>query len=130
MVLEVFLMSAHNSLVATYADSRLATVDIDKLHSVGFDMHKLHLVAKHRHPASVDGVPVVESLAALDLEICDCIPEQDLVGYESELEAGRWILVAHGSPDEIEQARYVAESTHPTSWDGVADTAVYYGCAD
>lgn len=122
-------MSAHNSLVATYADHRLAQVDIDKLHHAGFDMNKLRLVAQD-DPGAMDGVPVVASLGQLDLALCECIPEQDLVAYESELKAGRWILVAHGTPDEIEQARSIAESTHSPSWDGVADAAIYYGCAD
>lgn len=123
-------MSAHNSLVATYADHHLVKVEIDRLHSMGFDLHKLHVVAPARHPQEVEGVPVVESLGDLDLDVCECIPEDDLVDYESELKAGRWILVAHGTPDEIEHVRQVAEATHPTSWDGVADATVYYGCAD
>jgi len=126
---EGFIMSAHNSLVATYADHHLARVDIDKLRGAGFDLGKLRLVAQG-YPIAVDGVPVVASLGELEPPWFECIPEHDLVDYEAELKAGRWLLVAHGSPDEIELARDVAESTHPTGWDGVADTAVYYGCAD
>lgn len=122
-------MSAHNSLVATYADHHLARVDIGKLHHAGFDMGKLHLVAQG-YPIAVDGVSVAASLGQLDLVLCECIPEGDIVDYESELKAGRWILVAHGTPAEIEQARNIAELTHSPSWDGVADVTVYYGCAD
>jgi hypothetical protein len=122
-------MSAHNSLVATYADHHLARVDIDKLHHAGFDLSKLRLVAQG-YPIAVDSVPVLASLGQLDLNLCECIPEEDIVDYESELKAGRWILVAHGTPDEIEQARNIAESTHSPSWDGVADATIYYGCAD
>lgn len=123
-------MSAHNSLVATYVNHALAQMEVARLHQAGFDMSKLHLVAQNRHPVSVYGVPVVESLGELDPEICDCIPEGDLVDYESELRAGRWILVAHATPGEIDEVRDLAESAHPTSWDGVADSTVYYGCRD
>ena len=122
-------MSAHNSLVATYADHHLARVDIDKLQSAGFDMNHLRLVA-HGYPIAVPGVPVLNSLGDLELPLFDCIPEGDLVDYEAALDAGRWILVAHGSPAEIDQAWQVAEATHPTNWEGVADATVYYGCAD
>jgi hypothetical protein len=122
-------MSAHNSLVATYANHRLARVDIDKLQSAGFDMNKLCLVVQG-YPIGMNGIPVVESLGALDAALFECIPEEDLVDYESELKAGRWILVAHGTREEIDQAWHVAESTHATSWDGVADATVYYGCND
>jgi hypothetical protein len=122
-------MSAHNSLVATYADHHLARVDIDKLRTAGFDMRKLRLVARG-YPIAVENVPVLASLGELDPDLCECIPESDLVDYEAELHAGRWLLVTHGTPEEIEQARRLAESTHVTSWDGVADATVYYGCAD
>lgn len=122
-------MSVHNSLVATYADHHLARVDIDKLQHLGFDLSNLRLVARG-YSIAVDSVPVVASLGELDLALCECIPEEDIVGYEAELKAGRWILVAHGTPDEIEQAKEVAESTHAPSWDGRADATVYYGCAD
>ena len=123
-------MSAHNSLVATYADHALAQMEIARLAQAGFDMSKLRLVAQDNHPVSVYGVPVVESLGALAPDICECIPEGDLVDYESELRSGRWILVAHATPAEIDQVRDLAETAHPTSWDGVADSTVYYGCID
>lgn len=122
-------MSAHNSLVASYADHHLAVVEIDRLENAGFDMSKLWLVAQG-HPVTASGVSVVASLGELDAPVVDCIPEKDVVDYEAELKAGRWLLVAHGSPEEIAVVQNVAESTHPTGWDGVADSTVYYGCAD
>lgn len=122
-------MSAHNSLIASYADHHLAIVEIDRLQSAGFDVRKLWLVAQG-HPTTPSSVPVVGSLGDLDVPLFDCIPEKDLVDYEAELKAGRWLLVAHGSPDEIALVQNLAESTHPTSWDGMADSAVYYGCGD
>jgi hypothetical protein len=122
-------MSAHNSLIASYADHRLAVVEIDRLRNAGFDTGKLRLVAQG-YPIAAGGVPVVASLGELDVPLVDCIPEEDLVDYEAELKAGRWLLVAHGSPEDIAMVQDVAETTHPTSWDGKADSTVYYGCAD
>ena len=122
-------MSDHNSLVASYADHRLALTEIERLRTAGFDLNKLWLVARER-PAVAQGVSVVASLGDLDLPLFDCIPEKDLADYEAEVQAGRWLLLAHGSPEEIELAHTLAESTHPTGWDGVADSTVYYGCAD
>jgi len=37
---------------------------------------------------------------------------------------------AQGSPDEIEQAKRIADCTHPASWVGLAEAAVYYDCTD
>lgn len=122
-------MSAHNSFIASFADHRLAVVEIDRLQRAGFDIGKLRLVAQG-YPVAAGGVPVAASLGDLDVPLVDCIPEKDLVDYEAELKAGRWLLVAHGSPDEIALVQNLAEETHPTSWDGAADSAVYYGCGD
>lgn len=122
-------MSAHNSLVASYADHHLALTEIEQLRNAGFDLNKLRLVARER-PEAAHGVAVVPSLGDLDLPLFDCIPEKDWSDYEAEVSAGRWLLLAHGSPEEIELAHRLAESTHPTTWDGAADSTVYYGCTD
>lgn len=125
-------MSMHNTFVATYAQPRLAEIDLDKLQHAGFDFRKLRIIthdpqriAEQRRLA-----PVLGSFGDLDEKYFGCIPEQDIAGYEAELDTGHLFLIAHGEPEEIEQAKRIAESTHPTSWDGLADAAVYYGCGD
>jgi len=125
-------MSMHNTFVATYAQPRLAEIDLDKLLKAGFDMHKLRIVS---HDASrlaeqQQLAPVLGSFGDLDADLFGCIPEDDIVNFEAELDTGRLFIVAHGSPDEIEQAKTIADSTHPASWDGQAEAAVYYGCSD
>jgi hypothetical protein len=122
-------MSAHNSLVATYRNRHLAEVDIRKLQNAGVALSRLSVVIANR-PGAMDGVTVVDSFGALDESLYRCIPEQDLVDYESELHAGRVILIAHGTPEEIDKAHRIAEEIHPESWEGAADSSVYYGCPD
>lgn len=125
-------MSMHNTFVATYAQPRLAEIDLDKMQQAGFDLGKLRIVthdperiAEQRRIA-----PVLGSFGDLDQDFFGCIPEQDLVDFEAELGTGHLFIVAHGEPEEIEQAKRIAESTHPTSWDGQADASIYYGCQD
>ncbi|MBT9613462.1 MAG: hypothetical protein IV108_09390 [Burkholderiales bacterium] len=125
-------MSMHNTFVATYAQQHLAEIDLEKMQSAGFDMHKLRIVSHHpnRMVKQQRLAPVLGSFGELDAAFFGCIPEEDIVNFEAELGTGRLFIVAHGSPDEIEQAKRIADSTHPASWDGLAEAAVYYGCTD
>jgi hypothetical protein len=125
-------MSAHNSFVATYADRGLAELDLERMRDAGFDMSKLRVIAHDPYRITKQRrlPPLLGSFGELEAEFFGCIPEEDIVDYEAELGTGRLFVVAHGSPEEIEQAKRIADSIHPTSWDGLADSAVYYGCAD
>jgi len=125
-------MSMHNTFVATYAHQRLAEIDFEKMQNAGFDLNKLRVVTHHpdRLAKPLWSAPVLGSFGELEDEYFGCIPEEDVVDFEAELGRGRLFIVAHGSPEEIEQAKRIADSTHQTSWDGLADAAVYYGCAD
>ncbi len=119
-------MSAHNSLVATYANPRLAEADVRKLQRAGFDMNSLSVVG-HRH---LEDTPVAADFDVLDSTLCDCIPSDVLRDYTAEMDAGRMVLVAHGSADEIARAQRLVAGEHPESWDSSADYTVYYGCGD
>lgn len=125
-------MSMHNSFVATYAHHGLAEIDIEKMQNAGFDMNRVRVIARNPHHIAEQWrlAPVLSSFGELDAEFVECIPEEDIVDYEAELGTGRLFIVAHASPDEIEQAKRIADSSHQTSWDGIADSAIYYGCAD
>lgn len=125
-------MSLHNTFVATYAQPRLAEIDIEKMQKAGFDLLKLRIVTQNpeRIVEQRRLAPVLGSFAELDEDFFGCIPEQDIADYEAELGTGHLFLVAHGAPDEIEQAKRIADSTHPSSWDGQADATIYYGCGD
>lgn len=125
-------MSAHNSFVANYIDSKLAELDLEKIQSAGFDMSKFRIISRYKAPSAkrYSPLPVLHSFGDLDVDFIECIPEEDLVDYESELATGHLFVVAHGLPEEVEQAKRVADATHPASWDGIAESTVYYGCAD
>ena len=125
-------MSLHNTFVATYAHHKMAELDIENMQNAGFDMQKLRIIShKPYHIAEQRRIaPVLNSFGELEAAFFACIPEQDIVDFEAELGTGRLFIVAHGSPEEIEQAKRIADAIHPTSWDGLADAAVYYGCND
>ncbi len=125
-------MSLHNTFVAAYAQQHLAETDLQKMKKAGFDLNKLRIVTHHPERLGKQQriAPVLSSFGELDAAYFGCIPEQDIVDYEAGLGTGRLFIVAHGSPEEIEQAKRIADSTHQPSWDGLADAAVYYGCAD
>jgi len=123
-------MSLHNTFVAGYAQRRLAEIDLGKMLDAGFDLSQLCIVSHYQPALPSDTTSVLHSFDELEPECYGCIPEHDIVDYEAELDTGRLFIVAHGTPDEVERAKIIADSTHPTNWDGFADTAVYYGCDD
>lgn len=125
-------MSEHISLVATFGDRSLAETTIEKLQEAGFDMSKLSVVEKHRQATVGDlkGASTVSGLNALDVAQYSCIPKESIPDYEAELEIDKLLLVAHGTADEIAEARRIIDSAHPEGWDGNVGCAVYYGCLD
>ncbi len=122
-------MSTNNSLIATYANHGVAKDTIRKLEHAGYDMNKLFVVARDKDP-SLAGVAVVGALSDLGAEQFSCIPSEYLPNYEAELKVDRVLLVAHGTPEEIDRARGVIDSTHPEGWNGNVGAAVFYGCVD
>lgn len=122
-------MSEHNSLVATFVNHKLARATVRKLHESGFDMKKLCIVAQDEDE-QMSGATVVRDLSELGWDQLSCIPRENLPDYAAELKVDRMLLVAHGSPDEIYQARSVIDASHPEAWDGNVGCSIYYGCAD
>ncbi len=119
-------MSAHNSLVATYATPRLADADIHKLQRAGFDLNHLSAIGRQH----LESIPVAAGFDALDSALCECIPADVLRDYAAETDAGRTILIAHGDADEIDRLRHIVAGGQPENWDRSADYAVFYGCGD
>jgi hypothetical protein len=125
-------MSANNSLVATFADPDLAEATILKLQHSGVDMSKMAIVGR--------GQPIMAGelretlrlggMRSLSAEQASCIPVDNLEVYEAELGANRVLLVAHGTPDEVDLTKRIIESVHPESWDGKVGCSIYYGCGD
>ena len=124
-------MSGHNSLIATYANHHVAETALKKLHNAGFDMHKLSIVEKNQPSVTeMEGATVLGNLSALDTTQYTCIPRERLPDYEAELNVDRMLIVAHGTPDEIDLAKHIIDSVHPESLDGKVSCTVYYGCMD
>ena len=126
-------MSAHNSIVATYASRNLAETAVAKLQGGGFDMSKLFVAARDSHNlvGKPEGATVTGELGALDETLYRIgIPKEDVLDYESEFKTDRLLLAAHGTPGEIARAKSIIDSTHLDSWDGDIGCAVYYGCLD
>jgi hypothetical protein len=123
------IMSAHNSIITTYASRRLAEADVNRLQTAGFDISTVSIIGKQLHPGDL-GAVVLGELRALDGASYSCIPREDIADYEAELGAGRVVLAVHGTADEVERARSIIESVHPLSWDRSVEPTVYYGCTD
>lgn len=126
-------MSAHNSIVATYATRNLAKTAVARLQGAGFDMSKLYVAARDRHNlvGESEGATVIGELGTLDKTLYRIgIPRESILDYESEFKTDRLLLAVHGTDGEIEQAKRIIDTTHPDSWDGNVGCAVYYGCSD
>lgn len=126
-------MSAHNSLVASYAKRGMARDAIMKLHGAGFDMHKLFVAARDGRSAigASEGATVINGLDTLDATLSQIgIPRESVLDYESELKVDRLLLAAHGTASEIAQAKSIIDAGHPDGWNGNVGCAVYYGCYD
>lgn len=120
-------MSSHNSLVASYTSHRLAENTVRKLHQAGFDEHKLSIIGGGRHKfGELDGASVFDNLGALDKVQYACIPRERVHDYADELNADKLILFAHGTPDEIVQAKKIIDLTYPDN----QEYEIYYGCTD
>ncbi|WP_020604619.1 general stress protein [Spirosoma spitsbergense] len=58
--------------------------------------------------AALEGAIVVGGLTALGAALYSLgIPKNSILTYETELKAGKFILVAHGNDDEVENARNI-----------------------
>lgn len=126
-------MSAHNSIVATYASHRLGGATVSKLQQAGFDMTKLFVAAKNQHnPAGESGTMfTIGDLDALDDLLYQIdIPKESVIDYELEFKNDRLLLAAYGSASEIDLAKDVIATTHPDGWNGNVGCVVYYGCHD
>lgn len=125
-------MSENISLVATYANHDLAKSTAAKLKVSGFDVRNLSIVRNDSsdHVGEIEGAAVLNRMEALNQAQYACIPQDRINDYDAELKADRLLIVAHGTAEEIAQAKSIIDATHPESWNGKVDCTVYYGCVD
>jgi hypothetical protein len=61
---------------------------------------------------AIEGAAVVGGLSALGAAIFSLgIPKDSVVNYESDLKAGKYIMVAHGTTKDIKSAKEIAKNT-------------------
>ena len=62
--------------------------------------------------AGLEGAAVVGGLSALGAGLSSIgIPKDSIVKYETALKAGRFVVIAHGTADEVAKARGILEAT-------------------
>jgi hypothetical protein len=70
---------------------------------------------------ALEGAVVVGGLSALGAALVSLgIPKNSALAYETEIQAGKFLLVAHGMPSEVARARALLEQTNHQ---GVAEHA-------
>jgi hypothetical protein len=61
---------------------------------------------------ALEGAVVVGGLSALGAGLYSFgIPKDSVVNYETSLKAGKFLLIAHGTADEVEQARQILQNS-------------------
>jgi hypothetical protein len=72
--------------------------------------------------AGLEGAAVVGGLSALGAGLYSIgIPENSIVQYEAALKSDKFLVIAHGTADEVAKAKGIIETT------GAAQTAVHSG---
>ena len=64
----------------------------------------------------LEGAVVVGGLSALGAALYGIgIPKDSIMQYETALKAGQFVVIAHGTPDEVTKARRILETTGAAS---------------
>jgi hypothetical protein len=67
---------------------------------------------------ALEGAVVVGGLSALGAGLYSIgIPKDSIVRYETALKADKFIVLAHGTAEEVSNARNIIETTHPLEFD-------------
>lgn len=68
--------------------------------------------------AGVEGAVLVGGLSALGAALFGIgIPKDSVILYEEAIKTDSYLIVAHGSADEMERSRVILEASHPTRVD-------------
>jgi hypothetical protein len=64
---------------------------------------------------ALEGAVVVGGVSALGAGLASLgIPHDSIVKYESALKADQFLLVAHGTPEDVDRAKRILDKTTPT----------------
>ena len=98
-------MSETNSIVVVYRSHSDAEAGVKELQRAGFDMKKLSTLGKECLVAGPSVVGVgLHSLG---------IAKNSILRYESALAADKFLLLAHGTAEEVIQAKDILRPTQP-----------------
>ena len=65
---------------------------------------------------ALEGAVVLGGLSALGAGLCSVgIPKDSIVRYETAIKTDKFVLIAHGTPDEILRAKDIINRTKPTT---------------
>jgi uncharacterized membrane protein len=63
---------------------------------------------------ALEGAAVMGGLGAVGAGLCSIgIPRDSVVKYETAIKSDRFLVLAHGTPDEVERLRDIIQTTHP-----------------
>ena len=111
---EMSVSKKNDSIVAvlnTYIEAKEA---VKKLQRAGFDMKKLSILGRDYAwiTCALEGAAVVRGLSAVGAVLYSIgIPEDSIPKYETSLESNKFLVVAHGTTEEIDWARDILQGT-------------------
>jgi hypothetical protein len=127
-----------NSIVAVYESHASAAEGVKELGQAGFDVKKLSILGRDYRTeeasfaipgigpvliagpladsilVALEGAAAVGGVSVLGAGLNDIgIPVESIVRCESVLRTDRFLLIAHGTPEEVLKARDILHRTHP-----------------
>ncbi len=111
---EMSVSRKNGSIVAalnTYIEAKKA---VRKLQKAGFDMRKLSILGRDYAwiICAFQGAAVVRGLSALGAVLHTIgIPKDSILKYQTSLKLNKFLVVAHGTTEEIDWARDILQGT-------------------
>ena len=111
---EMSVSRKNGSIVAALNTSIEAKKAVRKLQKAGFDMRKLSILGRDYAwiICAFQWAAVVRGLSALDAVLYSIgIPGDSIPKYETSLESNKFLVVAHGTTEEIDWACDILQGT-------------------
>ncbi len=65
--------------------------------------------------AAIEGAVIVGGISAVGAALCSIgVPKDSVIDYESDVKADRFVVMAHGSPSEMDRAKDIMGSIRPS----------------
>jgi len=75
--------------------------------------------------SALEGAVVVGGLSALGATLYSIgIPKDSVIQYETDMEADRFLVMAHGTDEEVQRAKKILDAANPTRLDVVGGKVV------